>query len=454
MSNLKQNTLKFLLGALSYRGASFLLIPILTQNLTPADFGLADYYMTQVTFLTVLLGFGAADGLVRFVNSSQESNSFAHFGFKLSCLGCAIGAIVIFLRAPTWLSLNIAIILALSIQSSLLKALLRAKGKITLHTQIEIIGATILYSATVFFVGIHDFGVMGFLYATELSYSLTLAIGTLRISNDLASPKINTTVNIANFLKFSLPMALNQLSWWYSMWIARFQVASKCSSQDLADYALASKVGSLIAFVVLSGSQGWLLAVYSDERNQNHAYFTRILNHITSIGVVGICASMTFCAPLIALLSNQSYQNAYAILPLVVIASSLNSLLGLLGAFYLRAHATKRLTTESVFILIFTAAGTTTLVKYYSLIGVVSTIMVAQVILTAMRIQFCKKLIGHGLFSKLHLFYCFGVILCALLFHFSKFAPGGYLCLIVSCSYAIFTLYKSRRKTSICNNMK
>jgi len=102
-----QQTLLYALSIATAKAVSFIMVPVFTHFLTPADYGRLDILQTRADLLSVVIGLGLADSVYRFAGSEHEAKKRRQVA--ASIFGIAMVSGVIFLVAGQLLAPLIAV---------------------------------------------------------------------------------------------------------------------------------------------------------------------------------------------------------------------------------------------------------------------------------------------------------------------------------------------------------
>ena len=94
---LVKNTLLFAISSFGSKIISFLLVPLYTNVLTKADYGVADLLSTTVSLLLFVFSINISAGVMRFTMDSVENPlGYLRFGLKVFLSGFIVMAIVLY----------------------------------------------------------------------------------------------------------------------------------------------------------------------------------------------------------------------------------------------------------------------------------------------------------------------------------------------------------------------
>ncbi|PCJ96220.1 MAG: hypothetical protein COA45_11365 [Zetaproteobacteria bacterium] len=265
--SLRQSVL-YALALFFSKGIGFLMIPVFTHFLEPADYGRLDILQTLADLLSIVLIMGLSDTLFKFygeARSEEEKVRVAANIFGMALFICAASTIILQLCAPmlqTILPGDVTIwqtrfiLISLSVSACLLIPLCwhrmkdRAGQYFILSTARVMIQA--LLSALFLYAG---FGVTGVMAAGALA----ALICSIKVSYDFIRD-YGAAFDFRYWRKFFLygsPLILTGLAGFILGSFDRWILAEAAGPEVMAKYALAAKFGLLTALLVQPFELWW-----------------------------------------------------------------------------------------------------------------------------------------------------------------------------------------------------
>lgn len=265
--SLRQSVLYALALFLS-KGVGFLMIPVFTHFLEPADYGRLDILQTLADLLSIVLIMGLSDALFKFygeAKTKEEKSSIAANIFGMVLAICVVSTIILQIFAPM-LSVLLPgdvtlwqtrfILLSLSVSACLLIPLCwyrmkdnagayfgAASGRVVMQAGLSVV---LLYAG---------FGVTGVIAAgamASLFWAIKTSIDFLRdhgAAFDLKRWKM--------FFLYGSPLILTGLAGFIMGSFPRWILADAAGAELMAKYALAAKFGLLTALLVQPFELWW-----------------------------------------------------------------------------------------------------------------------------------------------------------------------------------------------------
>lgn len=343
---LTKNTLIITIGRISTQFVSFLLLPVYTALLTKEEYGIVDLIMTLVQLLIPVVSLMVDQGAFRYLldcNTDEEKKiiSSAFFALTGTCTVSTFlyGIIGIFVNNNymIWLLL----ILIATAYSNLFLQVSRGLKRTTDYA----LGSFVCSASTIILnviciAALHQ-GAAGMLIATFIgncvcSLFLFFKLGIIKY---VSIAGFDRQVSI-NELRYSIPMVPNQLSIWVmnssDRLIVTFILGVSANGILAVSHKFPAIYLTLFNIFLLAWHETGAIHYFDEDRD---TFFTDTLKKILSI-------FSTLCLGIIALLPiafdwfvNSSYEEAYFNIPIYLVASLFNVVVGLLGVVYV---ATKR----------------------------------------------------------------------------------------------------------------
>lgn len=338
-----QQTLLYALSVATAKAVSFIMVPVFTHFLTPADYVRLDILQTLADLLSVVIGLGLADSVYRFAGSEGEAAKRRRV--VASIFGIAMASGVIFLAAGQLLAPVIAgalpggvqvsetrlILISLAASGIIVVPLagLRLNDRAGLYASASA-GRAVLQAALATLLLAMGFGVMGVLLAGMVAcmvLATSLTIFQLRATG-AAMDRAQTRQHVA----FGGPLVLAGAAAFVLGSCDRWILAAFTDLGDVATYAVAAK----FAFVVAMAAQPfdlWWQARRFPTLNGNDG--SARVARSASMGVVwvvlcGVAAAAT--APTaIRLMTPDAYHGAADLVPWLCGIAVLHAVTGMLN---------------------------------------------------------------------------------------------------------------------------
>jgi O-antigen/teichoic acid export membrane protein len=329
-----QGTGLYTVALFAQRIGGFIMLPIVTRNLTPAEYGLSGVLEQTSLVLSLLLGSGFAWGVGYFYARADSDRARREVVGTTVVGAIMLGLVAMAISWPFAGAISQAIFKS-SLASGYLKFVIVALPagfflealfvwvRLADHPKAFLLNSLARLALTIcgvlFFLQALQLHIWGMLYCSLVATVVTgisLAVLCVRTAAPLFSRPL-----FAQMLKFSLPLGFGAMASFVVNFGDQLILPSYVSRTELGDYVLAYKIAMLIyAFVYSPFHTYWSAQVHLIMRRDNaDAIFARLFTYIS--------AALSFCAigvvsgagPLMRMLP-ASYRGASAIIPVIVVA--------------------------------------------------------------------------------------------------------------------------------------
>jgi O-antigen/teichoic acid export membrane protein len=306
-------------GAIYFSGAvlaaivPFLLLPILTRTLGPAEFGLIGIFISLVGVLGAVVGAGT-HGYVSVAYFRDGRDGMAEvLGGAIACgligamlllllttvFGPVIEDISLLPRASLWMVVAVA---ALQFLASIALALFQAMQRPWAYIAIQAGNALLLGLLTLLLLFGWGMGWEARALGQVASLAVTLAIAMLLIASSVGVQLNPARWPLRALLAFGVPLLPHSIAAIFIVNMDRFFLAKFSSADELGNYVGAAQIASLMTVVATAANQAWLPWLFARLKRNDRASEREIVR--ATWGVFAILALFALAtivlAPLLA----------------------------------------------------------------------------------------------------------------------------------------------------------
>ncbi len=317
------------------RIVTFIMIPVYTRYLTPADYGILElvYMTTSVIALVVGMGIEAAVSRFYFDYEDQEKRNRVISTAFLGYGGMAIVLSLMFLPFSEFMARHILDSAALS--SYFVVALLTLGAEMILPISFayfrirqksftlmifQVSKTALALGLNIYFVVFAGMGVYGILVATLIASGLFAVIMTAYV---LRQTGTGTDLKLLRqMIKFGLPLIPSNLSGYIIHASDRFFIKEYSSMSLTGLYSIGYKFGALVnQFVTSPFIQIWTPRRFEYfNREDSEKIYARIFTYFTAISLfVGLQISI-LSKDIIQIATTEAYWSAYKVVPIIVLS--------------------------------------------------------------------------------------------------------------------------------------
>jgi O-antigen/teichoic acid export membrane protein len=322
-------------GGILSKLAGFMMIPLYTHYLSPADYGTLELLDLSVALfgLAAMMWMNAA--MVRYYyeyedykNRSEVISTILIAAALVGLLSAAGGIVfgkqlsTLILKTPSyykffWL---LSITFCFSTVNSVSFSYLRAKQRSGIVSAVGVITLVISLTLNIYFIVILKYGVIGILYSSLLTTVLSaiaLTVMTLR--------EITLSFSFAKLRALSIfgaPLVITSLSAFALNFSDRFFLQRFTNVSIVGIYALGYKFGFMLSFLLVQPfDMIWSSRMYEIAKRPNGAeLFARIFRYY-SLALVAVALGLSLIIKdVIAIIASPSFRDAYKIVPVIALA--------------------------------------------------------------------------------------------------------------------------------------
>ena len=352
---LLNNTLVFGLGALGSKLILFFLVPLYTNNMSTAEYGVADFITTAVTFVVPLATLSIQESLFRFAfDSSIEKTDL------LKCFYCviAVSSIIVFAFAfgfhwIEYFSGFEALFFILSMLTILRDAyalFVKACERTRLFAIDAVLYVIWLLLANIVLLVVFHLGVSGYLLSMIVAKAISLCFlfGFSGLPGLLVPFSINRSL-LKRMVSYSAPMVMNSISWWIMSYANRYLIGFFLNASSMGLFSIAGKIPSLVSTFVSIFNQSWVISSVKEFEGEKS---TNLYGNVFAVFDCGVTILTAFViviiGPFMDLYVGSDFLPATPAVPFLLLGALYLAYTSFFGIIFNSAKQTKALMTSSV----------------------------------------------------------------------------------------------------------
>ncbi|MBR2294309.1 MAG: polysaccharide biosynthesis C-terminal domain-containing protein [Clostridiales bacterium] len=336
-----KDTFIFSIGKIGSRAVLFFLVPLYTNFLTKSQYGTADLVFTISQLLASVFGVVIFDSVTRYglmkgvKRENVIANSFIVLAFSSVLSLIALPVFSVFKSIGEWkyyLSGLIILIVAMDIEMNYLRVI----DKKIAYSIISIIQAVVLAGGNILFIVRLGWGINGYLLSTCASYlcCVIMAFVAGNILSDLKKAEFDKVL-LRQMLLFSIPLILNNISWWVIQSSDKLMIEYMMNSDSLGVYTAATRIPSLIYVAVSIFQQAWgISSIKEIESTDDTSFYSEVLK-VYSAGVFFCCVLLVaITKPFMNIYVGKEFSEAWRYVPLLVASAGFSAISAYYGSLY------------------------------------------------------------------------------------------------------------------------
>lgn len=388
----------YAIGNLGSKIITFLMLPLYTHYVAPADYGYYNICLTVVLLLLPFTTLQLRDGAFRFLldtESDEKRRTIVTGTYKtlISNLLLWIGAAIIISLVSNiaYFWYTVAFLVSFSLQE-VVSQVIRGLGNNKAYVTVGILASLGIGIFSVIFVVWFKMGIKGIFLANIIARVLCLVIVELKVKSFVRffKPYLKVGQVVKDLLRFSLPLLPGSLCYWLTtssdQWIIKLYLGDEMTGI----YATAVRFTSILQIAVYIFYQAWQeTAILQFNSKDRDAFFSKMLNtYICLLGLLGV--TYNFMLKLnYGWLVGIDFQSSWLYLYPLGISALLYAISAFLEMGYQCAKDTKRLMPAIILCAIINVVLNLVTIKFlpdeYKMFGAALTAIVTYLVLVVYR---------------------------------------------------------------------
>lgn len=398
--NLAKNTIIITIGKICTQLITFFLLPLYTGILSTEEYGTVDLLNTLVSLLLPIVTFQVEQALFRELievrDNEEPKKKIISSGVITVIFQCIIYLIIFALISP-FINNNYKFFLATNVVTyiflSLFQQIARGLGDNKRYAIGSFISALFTIIFNVLFLVVIKLGAYGMLLGTmsgQLIASIYLFI-SLKLYKYIRIKEYRKDI-IKKLWRYSIPLIPNAISWWVFNASNRVIATTFLGVDQNGILAASLKFSSVYITFYNIFNMSWTESISvavndKDVDNYFNKMFNIILNLFTAMGI-GMISCMPFVFPLMI---NDKFSSGYGLVPISIIGSLFNVIVGLISVIYVAKKNTKAIANTSVISAIINILVHLALIKFVGLYAAVISTFASFFIMSIYRIMDINK---------------------------------------------------------------
>ena len=325
---LLSNTGIFAAAKMAAKMVVFFLLPVYTNILTTAEYGTTELVLTYANFLVPVLSLSIQESVFRFgLDEDSDKKAIISDAAMLTAVMCVITCCV-FPLLSKWLDIkgyeNLFMILMVTMMfRQIFNLFLKACGK-NLFFAID----TVIYSASlaifnIIFLVVIGMRVNGYILALILANitSIAFCVITGRAYSFLSINSLNLDL-LKKMLVYSIPLILNQVSWWIANSSDRLILSKLDSMGSVGIYSAAAKIPAIVSNFISVFIQAWVISAVTQYKSKDGKKFFEEVFQIFHFGLIMVITGILIFNKLITrIMLGPDFQSAYFYAPTLLLSS-------------------------------------------------------------------------------------------------------------------------------------
>lgn len=352
-----KNTGIIAVGGMATKLVQFLLLPLYTSVLAPAEYGAVDYLNTIALFCVPVASLLMDEALFRFLidcKTEEERRQAVTATVGVLGIGCVLFAALMgvfeLLFRPDSFWWIVGLVYA-GVALQMVSALLRGFGDTTSYALINFLASALTIVLNVLFIAVFGWGVVGMLSATVIAQGGMSVVFALRCRAwKLIDVRGLSRDYMKRLLKYSIPLIPNKVSWTIMNMLDRLVIMASIGPAPAGLYAVAYKFPNVMDQVYGFFYQSWKesSARALNDEGDEVAFYDAIYQAIRRF-MMGVVMVMIALMPFVYdLLIDWQYHEGMLYVPILLLATYYSNISGFYGGIFTAHKDTKVMGTTTI----------------------------------------------------------------------------------------------------------
>lgn len=398
--NLAKNTIIITIGKICTQLITFFLLPLYTGILSTEEYGTVDLLNTLVSLLLPIVTFQVEQAVFRElieVRGKNDKESRIISSAVITVIFQCIVYLIIFALISPFINNHYKFFLATNVVANIFLSLLlqiaRGFGDNKKYAFASFISALSTIVFNVLFLVVIKLGANGMLLGTMLGQivaTIYLFI-SLKLYKYLKVKDYKKDV-IKDLWKYSLPLIPNAISWWIFNASDRVIASAFLGVNQNGILAASLKFSAVFITFYNIFNMSWTESISIAIKDADISdYFNRMFNIVLRLFTamaVGMIACMPFIFPIMI---NEKFSAGYGLVPISIIGSLFNVVVGLISVIYVAEKNTKAIASTSIVSAVINIIVHLVLIRFIGLYAAVISTFVAFFVMSIYRLMDASK---------------------------------------------------------------
>lgn len=418
--DLAKNTMILTFGRICTQFVSFLLLPLYTAILEPEVYGIADLFNSYIYLIIPLVSLMLDQGLFRFLLECREDEkrkkTLLSTVLLINCIEIIV-YLLIYLVIQRFIGSQYKIFLFIDVVVNVfLNTLLqfaRGVGKNGVYAISSFLSASMTVVFNVITLVFLRMGAWGLFISTVAGRLIALIVTIILLKTwNYFRIKEFSKVEAKQLMNYSLPFIPNQLSWWIIGVSDRTIISWFLNVAANGLYSVANKFSSIYITFYNIFNLSWTesVSLHIDDKDSEE-FLENTINTMFKL-FYAVCIGIIAYMPLVfPLLINEQYNQAYAQIPILMLAVLFQVIVGLYSVIYVALKKSTEIAKTSFWAAVINIGVDVALIKFIGLYAASISTLVAYATMSIYRYFHIKKYVNVPLHRKgIYLF--IAVIVC------------------------------------------
>lgn len=354
---LAKNVVLFSISGFVPKILTVILVPLYTNFLTTAEYGVSDLINTTVSMLIPVFTVDIQDAVMRFaMDSKYDRKDVFTVAIRIILAGTAVVGLGAFLLSlfnisglkNRYLFFFFAMYFANALNRSV-SLFCRGIDKVNVMVVASIMESALTLGFNILFLVVFNWGLSGFLLANLIGSiaGLTCCFVGAKLYRYIG---VSVSDGVCkDMVGFSIPLVFSTMAWWVNSASDRYILSWISGVAVSGLYAVSYKIPSILSVFQNVLSQAWSISAVKDyDPKDSDGFISRMYNMMNTAMMILCSGIMLFNIPIAKILYSKDFFNAWRCVPPLLLSVVFNGMALFIGSIFTAVKDTKTLSTSTV----------------------------------------------------------------------------------------------------------
>lgn len=378
----------------------FLLVPLYTDVLTTAEYGIADIMQVTLLLLVPALTLNMGEAALRFgIEKTDKRGSILRCGLgfilRADLLVCCLALIspLFVSESVKWYVYLFAFLFAANSLFEFLVLYFQGCEMVPVVVIGSVSSTVIMIVSNILFLLVFKIGLNGYIFSQIIAFALASIIMLILGKMGAEGIKFEKDEELnKEMISYGIPMIAYSTGSWINNASDRYIVAALCGAAVNGVYGVAYKIPAILTVFQRIFAQAWQMSAiksYGEEKSEE--FFSNMYKVYNTFMVLG-CSVLVIMVRIIAkFMFRKEFYDAWQFVPFLLISVIFGALTGFLGSICLAHKDSKSMGIATLYGAVINIILNLLLVPFYGAMGAAFATAVSYAIMCIMAFVFVRK---------------------------------------------------------------
>ncbi len=336
---------------------SILLIPLYTNCLTTAEYGVSDLITTTVALLIPIFTLDIQDAVMRFaLDKAYKKNDVFSVALRIILVGTGIvciGTYVVSLfnipgLEDSYLFFFVLMYFTTALYNSI-SLFCRGIDKVNVMVVAGVIQSVVTLSANILFLVVFQWRLTGYLFANTIGSVIALIWCFLGAKLHRYIKWTTTKGVFKDMVTFSFPLIFSVIAWWVNNASSRYILSWMSGVAVSGLFAISYKIPNILTIFQNIFFQAWSISAIKEfDKNDSDGFISNMYN-MMNFAMITVCSGIILInIPVSDFLYSKEFFEAWKFVPPLLVSVVFNAMALFIGSIFTAVKDTKTLSISTI----------------------------------------------------------------------------------------------------------